>query len=81
MTRVRGYGTWRPTSCCARCRRTVAPKEAGGERPTSFDASGDNYIRLTLAKAPAGFKGFPEKVAVKVAESITPTERKTKFWK
>jgi uncharacterized protein (TIGR03067 family) len=41
------------------------PAETGRKRPTAFDTSGSRTVLLTLKRAPAGFKDFPQEVTVK----------------
>jgi uncharacterized protein (TIGR03067 family) len=41
--------------------------EIGGKRPMSFDDAGEKLVRMTLVRAPAGFKAFPAEVTVTVA--------------
>ncbi len=41
-------------------------RQAGGQRPAAFDATGQDVDRLVFVRAPAGFKRFPDKVTVRV---------------
>jgi uncharacterized protein (TIGR03067 family) len=43
------------------------PMESDGKRPTAFDGVADKEAQVTLVRAPAGFKGYPKEVTVKVS--------------